>query len=119
MKACCREAMNQDEPEKKSWLQRLAIRWKVHSIVQVILILFTFALGGSLCAFIAGKILPLLNIEQGLLRTILYLLLVTLLWPLCVLLISIPFGQFAFFRKYLAKMGRRMTGKKTKPDLTE
>lgn len=119
MKAYCREAMNNDEPEKKSWLQRLANRWKVRSILQVILILITFALGGSLCAFIGGKILPALQIEHRLLNGILYILLVTLLWPICVLLISIPFGQFTFFKEYLIKMGRRMSGKKQKTDVIE
>lgn len=113
MKACCRESMNNEEPENTSWLQRLAARWKVGSIIQVILILITFALGGSLCAFIGGKILPALQIEHRILSSILYLLLVTLLWPACVLLISIPFGQFAFFKKYLTKMGRRLTCRKT------
>ena len=112
MKACCRETKHSDEPEKKSWLGSLAHRWKVGSIVQVILILITFALGGSLCAFIGGKILHVLQIEHRLLRGILYLLLVTLLWPICVLVISVPFGQLAFFRKYLVKMGRRLTGRK-------
>jgi hypothetical protein len=35
-------------------------------------------------------------------------LLVTALWPLMVLAISIPFGQFRFFRSYIKKLGEKM-----------
>jgi hypothetical protein len=37
-----------------------------------------------------------------------YILLVTILWPVMVLIVSIPFGQFKFFTGYLTKIGRRM-----------
>ena len=36
----------------------------------------------------------------------------TLLWPLCVLMVSIPLGQFTFFKKYLLKILGRFSGKK-------
>jgi formyltetrahydrofolate-dependent phosphoribosylglycinamide formyltransferase len=86
-------------------------KWKVNGW-QLLLIIGTFALGGSLCGYLGKKALGLFTIETGVLRVILYILIVTLLWPLCVLAISIPFGQFAFFKKYIAKIGRRMFGKK-------
>ena len=50
----------------------------------------------------------LLPIEQGALWLVVYILVVTLLWPLAVLLVSVPFGQFRFFTNYLKKMGKRM-----------
>ena len=51
------------------------------------------------------------DLEKGPVWIIVYLLLITLLWPLCVLLISIPLGQFAFFKKYIIKVGRKISGR--------
>src|SRR5688572_21005270 len=89
---------------------RLKDKWKV-SWPRFILIFTTFALGGSLCGYLGRKLLMLLQIDATAIRIPLYIIIVTLLWPFCVLLISIPLGQFNFFRSYLAKMGRRVTGK--------
>ena len=94
-------------------LQKLQHRWKVNS-TNLILIIFTFALGGSLCGFVARKILELTPIEEGIIWVVTYIVLITLLWPLCVLLISIPLGQFAFFKKYLQKVWLKLFGKKIK-----
>lgn len=91
--------------------EKLQQKWKVNGW-RLLLILVTFALGGSLCGYAGRKLLGLFSIESNLIRIPLYILLVTVLWPLCVILISIPLGQFGFFRNYLRKMGRRMTGKK-------
>jgi formyltetrahydrofolate-dependent phosphoribosylglycinamide formyltransferase len=89
--------------------QRLQQKWKV-SGWQLLLIITTFALGGSLCGYAGRKVLGLFAIDSSLLRVILYIILITLLWPLCVLLISIPFGKFAFFKNYINKIGRRLFG---------
>ncbi|HRO70440.1 MAG TPA: hypothetical protein PK951_08670 [Chitinophagaceae bacterium] len=86
---------------------RLQKKWKVNGL-QVILILCTFAIGGSLTGYVGKLVMNLLNIEQRAIWIIIYILIVTLIWPLAVLLISIPFGQFRFFTGYLKKMGRRM-----------
>lgn len=76
--------------------------------LQLGLILCTFAIGGSLTGFVAKKIMNVLAIGQDWLWAILYILLVTLFWPLMVLLVSIPFGQFRFFIRYIKKLGARM-----------
>lgn len=86
---------------------RLQKKWKVSGL-QLTLILCTFAIGGSLTGFIAKKIMNLLAVQQDWLFAILYILLITLLWPLSVIVISIPFGQFSFFRKYISKIGSKM-----------
>jgi formyltetrahydrofolate-dependent phosphoribosylglycinamide formyltransferase len=91
--------------------EKLQQKWKVNGW-RLLLILVTFALGGSLCGYAGRKLLGLFSIESNLVRIPLYILLVTILWPVCVILISIPLGQFGFFRNYLKKMGRRMAGKK-------
>jgi formyltetrahydrofolate-dependent phosphoribosylglycinamide formyltransferase len=94
--------------------EKLKQRWKVNE-VNLLLIIITFALGGSLCGYAGRKLLMLSELEKGPLWFILYVLLVTLLWPVCVLLISIPLGQFSFFKNYLTKVWGRMNGK-TKKD---
>ncbi len=108
--------MEEDEKEevitaetgKVSFLQRLKKKWNAKNILQVVLILCTFTIGGSLCGYLGRKILNLFVIENNVIWIILYIILVSILWPLCVLLISMPFGQYAFFRKYLSKMGKRI-----------
>jgi formyltetrahydrofolate-dependent phosphoribosylglycinamide formyltransferase len=90
-------------------LKKLQQRWKVNGL-NLVLIITTFALGGSLCGYAGRKILLLTNLEKDVLWFVLYILLITLLWPLCVLLISFPFGQFAFFKRYLTKVWGKMSG---------
>jgi formyltetrahydrofolate-dependent phosphoribosylglycinamide formyltransferase len=92
--------------------EKLQQKWKVNGW-RLLLILVTFALGGSLCGYAGRKLLGLFSIESNLIRIPLYILLVTILWPVCVILISIPLGQFGFFRNYLKKMSRRMSGRKS------
>ncbi|MEO8406288.1 MAG: DUF6787 family protein, partial [Chitinophagaceae bacterium] len=87
--------------------ERLQKKWKVNGI-QLTLILCTFAIGGSLTGYTARKLMPVLGIDKGVLWLIIYILLITLLWPLTVLLISFPFGQYKFFKGYLRKIGKRM-----------
>ena len=96
-------------------LKNLQQRWNVNG-VNLVLVIFTFALGGSLCGYAGRKILELTSIEEGIFWVAAYILLITLLWPLCVLLMSIPLGQFSFFKKYIErvwiKMSRRNMQKK-------
>lgn len=100
--------------------EKLKQRWKVNGL-NLVLIITTFAVGGSLCGYAGRKILMFTGLEKGALWIILYVLLITLLWPLCVLLISIPLGQFTFFRKYIVKIWGKMSGRnnKTGPEITQ
>ncbi len=91
--------------------KKLQDKWKVNGL-NLLLILFTFAIGGSLCGYAGRKILIWTNLEKNLLWFILYIILITILWPVCVLLVSYPFGQFAFFKRYLQRIWNRMKGKK-------
>ena len=93
-------------------LKKLQQKWKV-GIGRLFLILCTFAIGGSTCGYLGRKILLLTGMEKGVAWVIVYVLLVTILWPICVIIISIPLGQFNFFKKYLAKIFARFTGRKT------
>jgi hypothetical protein len=87
--------------------EALRKKWKV-SPGQLALILLTFAIGGSLCGYVGKKIMNALSIQQDWLWAIIYILLITIIWPLAVLLISIPFGQFSFFRRYINKIGVKL-----------
>ncbi len=93
-------------------LEKLKQHWKVTGL-NLVLIICAFALGGSLCGYAGRKILNLFEIDKGLGWLLLYILLVTLLWPLCVLIAAIPLGQFDFFKKYLSNIWDRISGKKT------
>lgn len=86
---------------------RLQKKWKVTG-PQLALVLCTFALGGSLCGYLTRLIIEPVHIENAFLSGTLYFIVLTLLWPFCVLAVSIPFGQFAFFKNYLRKMGQRL-----------
>ena len=97
--------------------EKLKQRWKVNGL-NLVLIIITFALGGSLCGYAGRKILMLTGLEKGALWILLYLLLITLLWPVCVLLISFPLGQFSFFKRYLVKVWRKISGRKNAQPVT-
>ena len=87
--------------------EKLKQKWKVN-VLQLTLILFTFAIGGSLTGYVAKKIMNALSIDADWLWVIVYLLLITVIWPIMVLIISIPFGQFRFFSNYTKKLGQKM-----------
>ena len=104
-------------PHFCNMLRKLQDRWKVNG-VNLVLIITTFALGGSLCGWIGRKLLLLSSLEKGVTWFVLYIILITLLWPFCVLLISVPLGQFSFFKNYLGKVWGRISGHKT-PSFSE
>ena len=89
-------------------LKKLKQHWKVNS-TNLAFILATFALGGSLCGYAGRKLLLLMQVEKGFTWVILYIILIILLWPLCVILISLPFGQFPFFKKYIRRVFKRLS----------
>jgi formyltetrahydrofolate-dependent phosphoribosylglycinamide formyltransferase len=87
--------------------ERLQQKWKVGP-VQIILIITCFALGGSLTGYSAKKIMDVLSVEKDWLWTIIYILLVTIIWPLAVLIVSFFFGQFKFFKDYVKRLGQKI-----------
>jgi predicted neutral ceramidase superfamily lipid hydrolase len=92
--------------------KKLQERWKVN-IWNLLLILITFALGGSACGKLSGILLKnLWSDDKSFIWWVLYIILVTILWPFCVLLISIPLGQFSFFKNYIQRIAKKIVGKK-------
>jgi formyltetrahydrofolate-dependent phosphoribosylglycinamide formyltransferase len=90
-----------------SMFQRLQQKWKVNGL-QLVLILCTFAIGGSLTGFVGRRLMNFMAVERGWLWAIVYIIIITLIWPVSVLLVSLFFGQYRFFLGYLKKIGRRM-----------
>src|SRR5687768_7197823 len=92
--------------------QRLQQKWKVNGL-QLLLILCTFAIGGSLTGFAGKKVMNVFSIEARWLWVIIYIAVITILWPFSVLLVSLFFGQYRFFLKYIRRIGGRIgIGKK-------
>jgi len=87
--------------------ERLQKKWKVNGL-QLALILCTFAIGGSLTGYAGKRLMNFFDIEQNWLWVSIYIIVITLLWPIAVLLVSVFFGQFRFFTGYLKKIGRRV-----------
>lgn len=92
--------------------QRLQKKWKV-SGWRLLLILMVFAIGGSLTGYVGSRLMHFTGIDTPVLYMIVYVILVTIIWPLIVMLVSIPFGQFFFFKKYIGKLGHRIGVGKT------
>jgi formyltetrahydrofolate-dependent phosphoribosylglycinamide formyltransferase len=90
--------------------KNLQQKWNV-SPRRLWVILAAFGLGGSLCGFLGRKLLAFTGIEKGALYIVCYIIVVTLLWPFCVVLISSLLGEYAFFKNYLANVFMRLMGK--------
>ena len=52
--------------------------------------------------------MDVLSVEKDWLWTIIYILLVTIIWPLAVLIFSFFFGQFKFFKGYVKRLGQKI-----------
>src|SRR6266850_6532308 len=88
-------------------LKRLEQKWKA-SPLQIVLIITCFALGGSLTGYAAKKIIDLFSVRQDWLWVIIYILLITVIWPLAVIIVSIFFGQLKFFSVYVRRIGVKL-----------
>ncbi len=96
--------------------ERLKQKWKVGPL-QLVLILSTFAIGGSLSGYAGRWLLAFFPISGRALYLIIYIVVVALIWPLAVLLVSIFFGQFRFFRQYLQQLWKKIKGNRSRISL--
>ena len=103
-----------DQNGKPGFLQRLQTKWKLESLLQVVLVLVVFACTGFTILFIKNPILDFFGVErgggQGFLNTVLYLLLVLPLYQIILLIYGFIFGQFSFFWEKEKQIFRRMGG---------
>ncbi len=89
------------------WYDRLKEKWKVNGI-QLALILVTFAVGGSLTGQAGKWVMDALDLGAVWYWGLLYLLIITILWPMMVMVVSLPLGQFRFFRNYIHKLAGKL-----------
>ena len=103
------------QTEKPGFLQRLQTKWKLNSLLQVVLVLIVFALTGFTILFIKKPIFDFLGVSMergGFWKTVLYLLLVLPLYQIILLMWGFVFGQFSFFWEKEKQFIRRIIGKK-------
>ena len=90
--------------------ERLQKKWGV-SAWRLLLILITFAVGGSLTGYVGKKIMNWTGIETTLVFMLVYIIVVTLIWPFMVLAVSVLTGQFFFFKTYIRTLGGKIFSK--------
>tara|TARA_R110002051_G_C8604195_1_gene480887 strand:+ start:180 stop:506 length:327 start_codon:yes stop_codon:yes gene_type:complete len=99
------------ENDKPGFLQRLQTKWKLDSLLQVILVLVVFACTGFTILFIKNPILDFFGVEKGgFINTFLYLLLVLPLYQIFLLIYGFIFGQFKFFWEKEKQIFKRIGG---------
>ncbi|RAI95288.1 DUF6787 family protein [Algoriphagus yeomjeoni] len=99
------------ENDKPGFLQRLQTKWKLDSLLQVVLVLVVFACTGFTILFIKNPILDFFGVEKGgFINTFLYLLLVLPLYQIILLIYGFIFGQFRFFWEKEKQIFRRISG---------
>ncbi|MFC5626450.1 DUF6787 family protein [Algoriphagus winogradskyi] len=99
------------ENDKPGFLQRLQSKWKLDSLLQVVLVLVVFACTGFTILFIKNPILDFFGVEKGgFVNTLLYLLLVLPLYQILLLIYGFIFGQFRFFWEKEKQIFRRIGG---------
>lgn len=83
---------------------KLKQKWKVNTL-SLVLILTTFAIGGSITGWLARKLLSSIGgFDSKALYLTVYIIVVTFLWPIVVIIVSVFFGQFTFFKGYIKKI---------------
>ncbi len=95
-------------------LDRLKTKWKVNG-TQLFLILCTFAVTGTLTAWISRSITGWVGFNEEtfwLWKTLLRLAVLLFGYQVIILVVSIFFGQFPFFWNYEKKILKWMFGKK-------
>jgi folate-dependent phosphoribosylglycinamide formyltransferase PurN len=90
-------------------ISKLQEKWGVGS-VQFWLIILTFALGGSLSGRLTSFLIKLVILEKNWAFWLIYPLLLTILWPISVLFVSLFTGQFRFFKGYLGRVASKLMG---------
>ncbi len=101
----------QTENKRPGFLTRLQSKWKLDSLLQVVLVLVVFACTGFTILVIKNPILGFFGVAKGgFVNTVLYLLLVLPLYQIILLIYGFIFGQFSFFWEKEKQILRRIGG---------
>ena len=94
-------------------LERLRKRWGVPSIFQVVIILIVFSVTGMSILYVKRPVFSLLHIPQDL-TLWLRIPLVVAIYQVLLLFWGAVFGQFSFFWEKEKRLGRLLTGRRTR-----
>ncbi|MDH5398710.1 MAG: hypothetical protein OEX02_11215 [Cyclobacteriaceae bacterium] len=94
------------------FLQRMQIRWGLHSARQVIVVLIVFALTGTTVVFLKYPILETFAKEKLWWHYLIYYLLILPIYNVILLFYGFVFGEFNFFWSFERKMFDRMFNRK-------
>ena len=96
-----------------SWLGRLQKRWKVESLLQVVIILFVFACTGFTVMFLKRPLFEYL-FEGGQVpwwASLVYYVLILPIYNIILLFYGFIFGQFRFFWNFERRLFARLFSK--------
>ena len=99
-----------------SWLDKLQERWKVGSLLQVVIILVVFACTGFTVLFLKRPLFDYLfeASEVPVWATIVYYVLILPVYNVFLLFYGFVFGQFRFFWNFEKRFFSRLTGNSKK-----
>ena len=88
-------------------MDKLKNRWGISSNTQLILILIVFAINGSLSGLFTNPVLNFFGIHKEhtnpLLYSILYIIIISIMYFILLILVSKVFGQSNFFKNFAKK----------------
>lgn len=93
-----------------SWIDRLQVRWKVGSALQVVIILLVFACTGFTVLFIKKPLFDywFSNGDKPMWASTLYWILIFPVYNMILLLYGFVFGQFHFFWEFERRFFNRI-----------
>ncbi len=97
--------------------EKLKKRWEINSNLQLILILITFSVTGSLSVMVRKPIFEFLSISSDtnlVIRIVMSIIIITPTYQILLLIIGSLLGQFRFFWNFEKKMLSRFSSKKKK-----
>lgn len=94
------------------WLESLKERWKLGSLLQVVIVLVVFACTGFTVLFLKAPLFEYLfdGGERPLWASIVYYILILPVYNLFLLFYGFVFGQFHFFWNFEKRFFARITG---------
>ena len=90
---------------------KLKQRWNIQSNFQVFIILVVFAITGSTTVYLKKLIFDLIGINQEthlLAKTLIYIVVILVVYNVLLLIIGFLFGQFRFFWEFEKKFFSRL-----------
>ncbi len=97
--------------------EKLKKRWEINSNLQLILILITFSVTGSLSVLVRKPIFEYLSIDSDtnlIIKIVMSIIIITPSYQILLIIVGSLLGQFRFFWNFEKKMLSRFSSKKKK-----